>query len=121
MVQRTNTAPLPPQQPRDVYLADVLIDGMRAYYARTSWGLMLGPLTVDPRFFMDHEVIEHLHDVLDFVDPVRPRLTLLPSTDAPGDAPSGPTDRPVARLGLLPSLVSQPPQARPAERRLGPS
>lgn len=115
MSQESNTVPVPVQRPRDVYLADVLINGMRAYYAMTSWGLMLGPLTVDTRYFTDTEVMEHLEDVLEFVDPVRPRLTLLPShaADQTSSPAPGPASRPVPRLALVPSLCHRR-ERRPA-------
>lgn len=107
MSHRINTAPVAPQQPRNVYLADARIDGMTTYYAITSWGMLIGPVTVDPRFFTDLEVVEHLEDVLDLVDPQRPKLTLLPAcadsaAEAPPRSPACPSARLAgSRLGLV--------------------
>lgn len=108
VMRRRNTARQPAYQERDVYRADQPINGMTAYYAVTSWGWVIGPLTVDGRFFTDLEVVEHLEDVLDLVDPVKksPTLTLSCADVAPAEArqrrPASPSAPPAeSRLRLL--------------------
>ena len=92
---RVPSAPVPMTLPssvptpavRGVYCLREPVNGLWAYYAITSWGEILHPprpaeLGLDTAF-----VVASLADELDAVDPERPRLRLIRSSD--GDAASG--------------------------------
>lgn len=67
---------------RGVYEASTQINGMAVFYAKTSRGDILGPITVDGRFLDDeNDVIAALDAALDICDPERPRLAMVGGSD----------------------------------------
>lgn len=68
--------------PRGIYEASTRIDGMAVFYAKTSRGEILGPITADGRYLDDeNDVIAALDAALDICDPERPRLSLVGGSD----------------------------------------
>lgn len=68
VMRRRNTASqLDPGQPRGIYRC--IVDGMLAFYARTSSGFDTPPFKVDPPKTTESEVIAYLADFLDGWDP----------------------------------------------------